>query len=94
MRLRLGLVGLVIIGLVAAAGCTSSKSSSSGQSQSTPTTSAQSAGEHAGMDMGANPAVNASPQQRALAFDQLLGQNALMSVRLSRDLLTPEPDSR
>jgi hypothetical protein len=96
MRLRLGLVGLVIVGLVAAAGCTSSKSSSSSQSQSqsTPTTSAQSAGEHAGMDMGATPAVDASPQARALSFDQLLGQNALMSVRLSRDLLTPEPNPR
>jgi hypothetical protein len=96
MRLRLGLVGLVIVALVAAAGCTSSKSSSSTQSQAqaTPTTSAQSAGEHAGMDMGATPAVDASPQQRALSFDQLLGQNALMSVRLSRDLLAPESDSR
>jgi hypothetical protein len=98
MRLRLGLVGLVIVALVAAAGCTSSKSSSSNQSQSqaqaTPTTSAQSAGEHAGMDMGATPALDASPQARALSFDQLFGQNALMSVRLSRDLLTPEPNPR
>jgi hypothetical protein len=96
MRLRLGLVGLVIIALVAAAGCTSSKSSSSNQSQSqaTPTTSAQPADEHAGMDMGATPAVDASPQQRALSFDQLFGQNALMSVRLSRNLLTPEPEPR
>jgi hypothetical protein len=91
MRLRLGLVGLVMLALMAAAGCTSSKSSNS---QSNSTTPAQSADQHAGMDMGATPAVDASPQRRALSFDQLLGQNALQSVRLSRDLLTPEPDPR
>jgi hypothetical protein len=91
MRLRLGLVSLVILALVAAAGCTSGKSSSNQSKSTTPT---QSADQHAGMDAGTTPAVNPSPQQRALAFDQLLGQNALLSVRLSRNLLTPEPDPR
>jgi hypothetical protein len=93
MRLRLGLVGLVILALVAAAGCTSSKTSGSASQSPSQTTAAPSS-DHAGMDMGASTAPDASPPKRALSFAQVLGQNALLSVRLTRNLLTPEPDPR
>jgi hypothetical protein len=90
MRLRLGLVGLVILALIAA-GCTSSGKSSSSASPSQSTAAPSS--DHAGMDMGGTT-VDASPSKRALSFAQVLGQNALLSVRLTRNLLTPEPDPR
>lgn len=92
MRLRPGLAGLVLLALVAAAGCTSSRKSG-GAAQSPTQTTAVSSSDNAGMDMGSS-ILDASPPKRALSFGQVLGQNALLSVRLTRDLLTPEPDPR
>ena len=92
MRLRLGLAGLVMLALVAAAGCTSGDRSGSASRSPTQSTAAPSS-DHTGMDMGGTM-LDASPPQRALSFAQVLGQNALLSVRLTRDLLTPEPNPR
>jgi hypothetical protein len=90
MRSRSGLVGLFILVLVAAAGCTSSKSAGT----AAPTTS-QSAGDHAqGMDMTTTPPAKATPEQRPLLFDQLLGQHALLAARQMRSVVLPAPDSR
>jgi hypothetical protein len=91
MRSRSGLVVLFIVALVAAAGCTSSKSTGT----AAPTTSSP-VGEHAqGMDMTTTtlPAT-ASPEQRPLLFDQFLGQHALLAARQMRSVVLPTPDFR
>jgi hypothetical protein len=88
MRSRSGLVGLIILALVAMAGCTSSKSASTSAALSSTT------GQHAhGTDTTAPP-VNVSPEERPLQFDQLLGQHALLAVRQMRTVVLPAPEPR
>jgi hypothetical protein len=93
VRLRTGLVILVVFVLVGAVACTHS---TSGRSGSPAATSA--AGEDA-MDMGVTTttlgtATKASPEQRGAQFDQLLGRHALLAVRLMRSAVMAAPDFR
>jgi hypothetical protein len=90
MRSRSGLAGLVIVALMAAAGCTSSKGGNS------TTAASQTTGGHvhaADAPTTTLPA-SASPAQRALQFDQLLGQHAFLAVRQMRSMVLPAADSR
>jgi hypothetical protein len=88
LRLRTGLVGLVILVLAAAAACDSSSPSRSGSPASTQ------AGHPAGHT--ATPttvvAADASPKELRAQFEQLLGHHALLAVRLMRSVVTQAPD--
>ena len=84
MRSRTGLVALVIFVLVAAVACTSGTASRS-SSPASPTTAAH----HHVTDTTATPAAaDGSPKELGAQFEQLLGQHALLAMRLTRSEVT------
>ncbi|HKO84842.1 MAG TPA: hypothetical protein VJ140_09855 [Actinomycetota bacterium] len=88
MRSRLGLITLVILILAAATACDSHKPSRSGSPVSTQ------AGHPAGHTITTTVPANLSPKQRRAQFEQLLGEHALLAVRLMRSVVGPAPDLR
>jgi hypothetical protein len=80
VRSRTGLVALVIFVLVAAVACTSGTASRS-SSPASPTTAAH---HHATDTTGTPAAANGSPEELGAQFEQLLGQHALLAMRLAR----------
>jgi hypothetical protein len=88
MRSRTGLVALVIVVLAGAVACTSNTSSRS-SAPAAPTTTAA---DHATHPPSAPLAPNASPKQVRAQFEQLLGQHALLAVRLTRSQLSKAAD--
>jgi hypothetical protein len=94
VRLRTGLVILVVFVLVGAVACTHSTTGRSGAP------AASSAAGHDAMDMGVTTttvtgtATKASPEQLGARFDQLLGRHALLAVRLMRSVVMAAPDFR
>jgi hypothetical protein len=83
VRFRTGLVGVVVVVLVATAGCARGTTSSSGSapgSQPVP--------------MAPSAAARTSPQQLRAQFDQLLGQHTVLAVRLMRSVVMAAPDFR
>jgi hypothetical protein len=88
LRSRIGLVGLVIFVLAAAAACDSSKPSSSGAPAST---QAGHPAGHTATPTTALPA-NASPKELRAQFEQLLGHHALLAVRLMRSVVAQAPE--
>jgi hypothetical protein len=88
MRSRTGLVALVIVVLAGAVACTSDSSRRS-SAPAAPTTTA--AG-HATHPPGAPVAASTSPQQLRAQFEQLLGQHALLAMRLTRSQLSRTSD--
>ena len=87
MRSRTGLVALVIFVLAAAVACTSDTASRS-SSPASPTTAAH----HATDTTGTAAAANASPKELGAQFEQLLGQHALLAMRLARSEVTNASD--
>ena len=88
MRSRTGLVALVIVVLAAAGACTSDTASRS-SSPASPTTSAA---HHATDTTGTAAAATASPKELGAQFEQLLGQHALLAMRLARSEVTNASD--
>jgi hypothetical protein len=90
LRSRIGLVGLVVFVLAAAAACDSSKPSGSGVPASTQ------AGHPAGHTATPTTAIpaNASPKELRAQFEQLLGHHALLAVRLMRSVVAQAPELR
>ena len=88
MRSRTGLVALVIFVLVAAVACTSGTASRS-SSPASPTTAAH---HHATDTTGTAAAANGSPKELGAQFEQLLGQHALLAMRLARSEVTNASD--
>jgi hypothetical protein len=90
VRSRTGLVALVIFVLAAAVACTSNTASRS-SSPASPTTAAH----HHVTDTTVTPAAaNASPKELGAQFEQLLGQHALLAMRLARSEVTNSSDFR
>jgi hypothetical protein len=88
MRSRTGLVALVIVVLAGAVACTSNTSSRS-SAPAAPTTTAA---DHATHPPSAPLDPNASPKQVRAQFEQLLGQHALLAVRLTRSQVARTAD--
>jgi len=91
--MRIGLVVLVIFVLAVVAGCTRTKAGRP-VSPAVATTAGQAAMQMAataGTDSILN-AAKASPQQLRAAFEQLLGQHALLAIRVMRSVVTAAPD--
>ena len=86
MRSRTGLVALVIVVLAAAVACTSNTASRS-SSPASPTTAA-----HHATDTTGTAAAAASPKELGAQFEQLLGQHALLAMRLARSEVTNASD--
>ncbi len=83
MRSRTGLVALVIFVLAVAVACTSGSASRS-NSPASPTTAA-----HHGTETSVAPAAaSGSPKEVGAQFEQLLGQHALLAMRLTRGEVT------
>jgi hypothetical protein len=90
VRSRTGLVALVIFVLVVGVACTSGSASRS-SSPASPTTAAH----HHGTDTTVAPAAaNGSPKELGAQFEQLLGQHALLAMRLARSEVTNASDVR
>jgi hypothetical protein len=87
MRSRTGLIALVTFMLAAAAACTSNTPSRS-SAPAAPTTAA----DHATHPPSAPVAPNASPTQLRAQFEQLLGEHALLAMRLTRSQLSKTSD--
>ena len=87
MRSRTGLVALVIFVLAAAVACTSDTDGRS-SSPASPTTAAH----HATDTTGTAAAANASPKELGAQFEQLLGQHALLAMRLARSEVMNDSD--
>ena len=88
MRSRTGLVALVIVVLAGAVACTSD---SAGRS-SAPAAPTTTAADHATHPSSAPVAANASPTQLRAQFEQLLGQHALLAMRLTRSQVSKTSD--
>jgi hypothetical protein len=88
VRSRTGLVALVIFVLVVGVACTSDTASRS-SSPASPTTAAH---HHVTDTTGAAAAANASPKELGAQFEQLLGQHALLAMRLARSEVTNASD--
>jgi hypothetical protein len=88
VRSRTGLVALVIFVLVVAVACTSGSASRS-SSPASPTTAAH---HHATDTTVAPAAADASPKELGAQFEQLLGQHALLAMRLTRSEVTNASD--
>jgi hypothetical protein len=88
VRLRTGLVALVIVVLAGAVACTSGSAPRS-SAPAAPTTTAA---DHATHSPGAPVAPDASPQQLRAQFEQLLGQHALLAMRLTRSQVAKTSD--
>jgi hypothetical protein len=83
VRSRSGLVALVIFVLAAGVACTSDTASRS-SSPASPTTAAH----HATDTTGTAAAADGSPKELGAQFEQLLGQHALLAMRLARSEVT------
>ncbi len=88
MRSRLGLISLVILVLATAVACDSHKPSRSGSPASTQ------AGHPAGHTATATVPAKMSPKQLRAQFEQLLGEHALLAVRVMRSAIAPAPELR
>jgi ABC-type transporter lipoprotein component MlaA len=94
VRIRIGLVTLVVFVLAGAVACTHSTSGRSGSPPASP------AAGHDGMSMGVTTttapgtATKASPEQLGAQFEQLLGRHALLAARLMRSAVMAAPDFR
>jgi hypothetical protein len=87
MRSRTGLVALIIFVLAAAAACTSGSPRRS-SAPAAPTTAA----DHTSHPPSAPVAADASPTKRRAQFEELLGQHALLAMRLTRSQLAKTAD--
>jgi hypothetical protein len=94
MRSRTGLVALVIVVLTGAVACTSdsARRSSAPSAPTTPAAPTTTAADHATHPSSAPVAPNASPQQLRAQFEQLLGQHALLAMRLTRSQVSKTSD--
>jgi hypothetical protein len=88
VRSRTGLVALVIVVLAGAVACTSGSAGRS-SAPAAPTTTAAHPATHSS---SAPVAANASPQQLRAQFEQLLGQHALLAMRLTRSQVSRTSD--
>jgi hypothetical protein len=88
MRSRTGLVALVIFVLAGAVACTSG----SPRRSSAPAAPTTAAADHATHPSAAPIASNASPTQLRAQFEQLLGQHALLAMRLTRSQVARTAD--
>jgi len=88
VRSRTGLVALVIYLLAGVAACTSG---SAGRS-SAPAAPTTTAADHATHPSGAPVAANASPTPLRAQFEQLLGEHALLAMRLTRSQVSKTSD--
>ena len=88
VRSGLGRISLVILVLAAAAACDANKPSRSGAPASTQASHA------AGHTATTTVPANASPKQRCAQFEQLLGEHALVAVRVMRSVVAPAPELR
>jgi hypothetical protein len=88
MRSRTGLIALAILVLAGAVACTSDSARRSSAPAAPPTTAAQ----HATHPSSVPVAPNASPTQLRAQFEQLLGQHALLAMRLTRSQLSKTAD--
>jgi hypothetical protein len=88
MRSRTGLVALVIVVLTGAAACTSG----SPRRSSAPAAPTTTAADHATHPPGAPVAANASPTKLRAQFEQLLGEHALLAMRLTRSQVSKTAD--
>jgi hypothetical protein len=88
VRSRTGLVVLVVFVLAVAVACTSGQASRSSSSASSTTA----AHHHVTDTTGAPAAANASPKELGAQFEQLLGQHALLAMRLTRSEVTKASD--
>jgi hypothetical protein len=95
IRIRIGLVILVTFVLAAAAACTHSTAGRS-SSAAAPTMAGHDAMHMAVTTTTAttSTATKASPEQLRAQFEQLLGQHALLAVRLMRSVVSAAPDFR
>jgi hypothetical protein len=88
MRSRTGRVALVIFVLAGAVACTSG----SPRRSSAPAAPTTAAADHATHPPAAPVASNASPTQPRAQFEQLLGQHALLAMRLTRSQVAKTAD--
>jgi hypothetical protein len=88
VRSRTGLVALVIFVLVVGVACTSGSASRS-SSPASPTTAAH---HHVTDTTVAPAAADGSPKELGAQFEQLLGQHALLAIRLARSEVTNASD--
>ena len=86
MRVRAGLTALATVVLVAAAGCTSG-----GEDAARPSAAATATTMHHATAPAAL-AADASPREVRARFEQLLGQHALLAVRLGRSEVAMAPE--
>jgi hypothetical protein len=88
VRVRAGLMALVTVVFAAAAACTSGGEGGARSSEAAPTTTAH-------HSSAATPvAADASPREVRARFEQLLGQHALLAVRLTRSEVAKATDLR
>jgi hypothetical protein len=87
-RMQIGLI--ILLTLVLAAACASSTIRPSGS----PVASPPAGGHLHSVDPAAARAAKTSPEQLRAQFEQLLGQHALLAVRLMRSAVPPAPDFR
>jgi hypothetical protein len=88
-RVRAGLTALVAVVLAGAVGCTSGGGSGARQTAAAVTTSTAHHGTSA-TTLGRD----ATPREVRARFEQLLGQHALLAVRLGRSEVAKQPDLR
>ena len=91
MRVRAGLTALVTVVLAAAVGCTSSGGDDAPAAATATTTATTTAG-HSHTTMATPLAADASPREVRARFEQLLGQHALLAMRLARSEADKAPD--
>jgi hypothetical protein len=87
VRVRAGLTALVAVVVAAAVGCTSSGKDHNPAPAAAPATTA-----HHMATMATPLAADASPREVRARFEQLLGQQALLAVRLARSEADKVPD--
>jgi hypothetical protein len=86
VRVRGGLTALVIVVVAGAVGCTARQEGASPAASATATTVHQHAAAPAAL------AADASPREVRARFEQLLGQHALLAVRLARSEVAKAPE--
>ena len=88
MRSRTGLVALIVFVLAGAVACTSG----SPRRSSAPAVPTTAAADHTTHPPSAPVAAEASPTKRRAQFEQLLGQHALLAMRLTRSQVAKTAD--
>jgi hypothetical protein len=88
VRVRAGLTGLCIVVVAGAVGCTSGSNGGTGPAAATASTVHQ----HAAAPAALTP--DTSPREVRASFEQLLGQHALLAVRLTRSEVARNPELR